>query len=92
MTSIASILVTLVTFLVIHLQPSSAVVITSGVPGRLINGSFPVRLEMTAFEKSGPAFDLFVLAFRAFQQTDQSNIRSYYQVAGKTFSSSLDGG
>ena len=47
-------------------------------------GERPFRQEFSTFASSGPAFDLFILAFQRFQQANQSDVLSYYQVAGKS--------
>lgn len=70
--------------LVLHLQVAEATVTVTGATGGVfLNGSRPFRQEIFTFQKSGPPMDLFILAFRAFQQVDQSNVQSYYQIAGK---------
>ena len=70
--------------LVLHLQVAEATVTVTGATGGVfLNGSRPFRQEISTFQKSGPPMDLFILAFRAFQQMDQSNVQSYYQIAGE---------
>ncbi len=46
-------------------------------------GQRPFRLEISTFQNNGPAFDLYILSFQRFVQQNQTNILSYYQVAGK---------
>lgn len=46
-------------------------------------GQRPFRQEISTFQNSGPAFDLYILSFQRFVQQNQTNILSYYQVAGK---------
>jgi tyrosinase len=50
-----------------------------------ITGERPARYDIKEFYMSGPAWDLFVLALREFQQVNQDDPLSYYQVAGKRF-------
>ena len=45
-------------------------------------GQRPFRQEFSTFAISGPAFDLYILALQCFQQLNQTNGLSYYQVAG----------
>ena len=65
----------------------SAVAITGALGGvNVATGQRPSRLEISTFQTSGgPAFDLFILAFQRFVQTNENDILSYYQVAGKWF-------
>jgi tyrosinase len=46
-------------------------------------GGVHPRLEIRELEKTGQMWNLFLLALKGFQDMDQSNIGSYYQVAGK---------
>jgi tyrosinase len=63
-------------------QPASAVVHIRGISGGVnsATGERPARLELRTLQASGPAFDLFVLALKAFQEDD--DLRSFYQIAG----------
>lgn len=45
-------------------------------------GARPLRIEISDFSKSGPAFDLFVLAMDRFQAVDQYDPLSYFQISG----------
>lgn len=45
-------------------------------------GERPFRQEISNLQNSGPAWDLYILAFQKFTQTDQAQQLSYYQVAG----------
>ena len=45
-------------------------------------GQRPFRQEISTFQTSGAAWDLYILAFQQFTQTAQSQQLSYYQVAG----------
>ena len=53
---------------------------TGGVDNN--TGERPFRQEISNFQNSGPAWDLYILAFQKFTQTDQAQQLSYYQVAG----------
>lgn len=46
-------------------------------------GERPARRDITEFQESGPAFDLYILALKEFQEQDRNDILSYYQVAGE---------
>lgn len=48
-----------------------------------VTGERPFRHDINELYMSGPAWDLFILALRDFQQVSQDNPLSYYQVAGK---------
>lgn len=52
-------------------------------------GQRPFRQEISTFQNSGPVFDLYILSFQRFVQQNQTNILSYYQVAGKLSTCSL---
>jgi hypothetical protein len=45
-------------------------------------GERPMRLPIDDFAKSGPPFDLFVLALSILQDRSQSDPLSYFQIAG----------
>ena len=45
-------------------------------------GQRPFRQEISSLQNSGAAWDLYILAFQKFTQTDQAQQLSYYQVAG----------
>jgi tyrosinase len=45
-------------------------------------GERPFRLNLKDFQYSGPPFDLYIQALSRFQADDQSNLLSYYEVAG----------
>ena len=53
---------------------------TGGVD--ITTGQRPFRQEISNFQNSGAAWDLYILAFQKFTQTDQAQQLSYYQVAG----------
>jgi hypothetical protein len=48
-----------------------------------VTGERPFRRDINDLYMSGPAWDLFILSLREFQQTNQDDPLSYYQVAGK---------
>lgn len=48
-----------------------------------VTGERPFRQEFSIFQNSGPAFDLYIQSLYYFMQEDQSELLSYYQVAGK---------
>ncbi|KAI9732411.1 MAG: hypothetical protein M1834_001619 [Cirrosporium novae-zelandiae] len=54
--------------------------VQAGINNR--TGERPMRTEFSTFVDSGPAFDLYILASQQFQQDDQSELLSYFQVAG----------
>lgn len=57
--------------------------ITGPTGGVNVNtGERPFRQEISNFQNSGAAWDLYILAFQKFTQTDQAQQLSYYQVAG----------
>lgn len=47
-------------------------------------GERPVRRDLRDLQSSGAAFDLYVQALAQFQADDQSDLVSYYEVAGKS--------
>ena len=62
---------------------ASSYAITGPTGGVNVNtGERPFRQEISNFQNSGPAWDLYILAFQKFTQTDQAQQLSYYQVAG----------
>jgi len=65
------------------LQHASAIVITGISAGvNNITGERPFRRDINELYMSGPAWDLFVLSFSAFQQMNQDDPLSYYQISG----------
>lgn len=66
------------------LNHASAVAIT-GIPAGVNNftGERPFRRDINELYTSGPAWDLFALSLREFQQMNQDDPLSYYQVAGE---------
>ena len=60
-----------------------AVAITGPQGGvNTVSGRRPSRQEISTFENSGPAFDLYILSLQQFQLQNQSALLSYYQVGG----------
>lgn len=49
-------------------------------------GERPFRLNLKEFQSSGPAFDLYIQALIRFQEEDQSELLSWYEVAGMLLS------
>ncbi|KAI4129108.1 MAG: hypothetical protein LQ338_002406 [Usnochroma carphineum] len=52
----------------------------TGAP--VINGQIPQRLEIRQLRKNTAQWNLYLLAMNRFQQMDQSDVRSYYQLSG----------
>ena len=53
---------------------------TSGI--NPVTGERPARLDIITFSEDPWQFDLFLLALRQIQQTDPSELLSYFQIAG----------
>ncbi len=53
-----------------------------------LTGRRPMRQEFSNFTKSGPAFDLYILSFKQFVEQNQTDLLSYYLVAGMLSSDS----
>jgi tyrosinase len=64
-----------------HTEAFAITGISAGV--NAVTGERPLRRDINDLYMSGPAWDLFILALRQFQQVDQDDPLSYYQVAGK---------
>ena len=47
------------------------------------SGQRPFRTEINDFASAGPAFDLFFLSTQAIQQMNETELLSFFQVAGK---------
>ncbi|KAL9102921.1 MAG: hypothetical protein Q9163_001981 [Psora crenata] len=45
-------------------------------------GQRPFRQEFSTFATSGPAFDLYLLSLQQFQEDNQADLLSYFQVSG----------
>ena len=54
-----------------------------------ISGQRPMRQEFSTFQNSGPAFDLYIQAFKQFVEQNQTDLLSYYLVAGESSSCSI---
>lgn len=62
---------------------ASSVAINGAQGGvNIASGERPARQELSELTNSGPAFDLYILSLQQFMQQDQSELLSYYQVAG----------
>ena len=70
--------------LALYLAPTAQAISITGATGGVdtATGQRPFRQEFSTFATSGPAFDLYILALQRFQQRNQTDILSYYQVAG----------
>ncbi len=65
-------------------RQASDIFITSGVhTGTGPNGSPPLRLEIRDLERDPVAWTLYILGLDFLQYTDQSEMLSWYQIAGK---------
>ena len=68
---------------VLFAAAANSYAITGPTGGVDVNsGQRPFRQEISSLQNSGPAWDLYILAFQKFTQTDQAQQLSYYQVAG----------
>jgi tyrosinase len=67
--------------LVSHAIAVAVTGISAGV--NAATGERPIRHDINELYMSGTTWDLFILALREFQRTDQDDPLSYYQVAGK---------
>ncbi len=66
---------------------TKAIAITGVQDGvNMATGQRPFRQEISTFQNSGPPFDLYILSFQRFVQQNQTNILSYYQIAGRLLS------
>lgn len=63
-------------------QGGSPYVIDGIQGGRGSDGSVPLRLEIRQLIKNTDQFNLYLLALYRFQNTDQSKLLSFYQIAG----------
>lgn len=52
----------------------------TGAP--IINGQIPQRLEIRQLRKNNAQWNLYLLGLNRFQQMDQSDVRSYFQLSG----------
>jgi hypothetical protein len=67
------------------LHHARAIVITGISAGvNNITGERPFRRDINELYMSGPAWDLFALSLSAFQQMNQDDPLSYYQISGET--------
>lgn len=48
----------------------------------MINGNIPQRLEIRQLQKNNAQWNLYLLALNRFQQMNQTDVRSYYQLSG----------
>jgi len=80
MTSFKLVLITVAACLMSFAQPYAITGVEGGVDQ--VTGQRPSRQEFSIFTHSGPAFDLYILSLQQLQQQSQSELLSYYQVAG----------
>ena len=80
-----SVLLVMQTVLVLlaAVEPVFAFQITGVQSGVDPSGARPTRLEINNLANAGPLFDLYMLALQAFQNVNQSDPLSYYQIAGQ---------
>ncbi|KAK2880013.1 hypothetical protein FQN49_000648 [Arthroderma sp. PD_2] len=74
---------TVLYFLLCTALPALATVSIKGVQAGVNQGTGqrPARQNLATWEFSGPGFDLYIQALRAFQYSDQKDIRSHYSIA-----------
>lgn len=75
-----NVLVTLLGFVSASVNAYSITGITGGVNTQ--TGERPARRDLRDLQSSGAAFDLYVQALAQFQSDDQSDLISYYEIAG----------
>lgn len=73
-----------VSSLLTFISSVSGIAIT-GVSAGIDNetGAVPFRQELNGFRTSGAPFDLYMLALIQFQENNQTDDLSYFQIAGK---------
>ncbi|KAF3481610.1 tyrosinase [Arthroderma uncinatum] len=74
---------TVLYFLLCTALPAFATVSIRGVQAGVDQrtGQRPARQNLATWEFSGPGFDLYIQALRAFQYSDQKDIRSHFSIA-----------
>ncbi|RDW85231.1 hypothetical protein BP6252_02821 [Coleophoma cylindrospora] len=65
----------------IYARSAATDYVTTGIPTST-NGTLPLRLEIRDLEKDNATWTLFILALDMMQYTNQSEIFSWYQIAG----------
>jgi hypothetical protein len=80
--SLRSSLLTSILFLLFDYLTAFQITGAGALGGLGPNGERPFRYEINDFAQPGPAFDLFIRALRDFQNADQSEPLSYFQIAG----------
>jgi tyrosinase len=60
--------------------------ITGVQSGRGQDGSVPLRLEIRELQKNADLWNLYMLGLDRLQRVNQSNLLSYYQLAGMRIS------
>jgi hypothetical protein len=61
-------------------QPFVVTGVQSGI--NTLTGERPLRKEITEFQKTGPAFDLYIQCQSRIMAREQQDILSYYEIAG----------
>ena len=73
----------LVLAVLIVVKTVSALVITGAIGGlNTTDGSRPYRYDIDLFYNSGPAWDLYILSLSSIQNLSQSELTSFFSVAG----------
>lgn len=63
-------------------QSNSTYAITGVHTGDGVNGSLPIRQEVRELEENADLWTLYILGLDMMQGTDQSDLMSWYQIAG----------
>ena len=66
-------------------QSSEFFPITGVHTGSGVNGSLPLRIEVRELEKDPVAWTLYILGLDMLQYTPQSELLSWYQIAGEGY-------
>lgn len=64
---------------------------TTGVPYTGSDDKIPVRQEVRDMEKNADLWELYILGLSMMQTINQSDIRSWYQIAGKYYDIMVNG-
>jgi len=68
------------------MQYSPSATVTGAQTGTGPNGSAPLRPNILDMEKDSDTWNLYILALDMMQYTDQSQLFSWYQIAGERLS------
>jgi hypothetical protein len=66
-------------------QSDSPIIVTGVHSGVAPNGSVPLRLEVRELEKNADQWTLYLLALDKWEYTNQSDLLSWYSVAGELY-------